>query len=90
MKLTTFTYQDLKGRVTDRQVLVIQEPSDKISAIDVTESDDETVINFALAYEALRASFMAEVEALQSQYDLKHRFRQFFPNSMQNATTETI
>lgn len=90
MKLTTFTYKDQKGRVTNRQVLVLQEPSDKMSAIDVTESDDETVVSFALAYEASRKAFLAEVEALQNQYDLKHRFRQFFTDSMQDVSTEVL
>lgn len=90
MKLVDFSYTDLKGKQSTRKVLVVQEPTDKLSGIDVSESTDQTVVEFALAYESARQAFLAEVAALEKQYDLKHRFRQFFPNKMENATTEVL
>jgi hypothetical protein len=90
MKLKTFVYEDLKGNISNRQVLVIQEPSSKLSGIDVTEADDEAVVGFALAYEAARSTFLAQVEALQRQYDLNHRYRQFFETKMDGVVTEEL
>lgn len=90
MKLKEFVYEDLKGKITNRKVLVIQEPTSKLSGIDVTEQDDETIVNFALAYETARQAFLAEVAALESQYDLRHRFRQFFEIKMDGVVTEEI
>jgi len=90
MKLKTFVYEDLKGKVSNRTVLVVQEPTTKLSGIDVTESDDETIVNFALAYETARQAFLAEVSALQAQYELRHRFRQFFETKMDGVVTEEI
>lgn len=90
MKLKEFTYQDRKGKVSVRQVLVISEPSEHLKGIDVTEQDDETIVNFALAYEAARKAFLAEVSALESQYDLRWSFRQFFPDMMQDVVTEEV
>lgn len=90
MKLKTFNYTDLKGKNTVRSVLVVQEPSDKLSGIDVSEADDQTVVEFALAYEAARQAFLSQVAALQSQYDLKHRYRQFFTSKMEEVTEETL
>lgn len=90
MKLKEFVYEDLKGKITNRKVLVIQEPTSKLSGIDVTEQDDETIVNFALAYETARQAFLAEVAALESQYDLRHRFRQFFETKMDGVVTEEI
>jgi hypothetical protein len=90
MKLKTFVYTDLKGKISNRQVLVVQEPTTKLSGIDVTEQDDEAVVNFALAYEAARSTFLAQVEALQRQYDLNHRYRQFFEDKMDGVVTEEI
>lgn len=90
MKLKTFVYEDLKGKITNRTVLVVQEPTTKLTGIDVTEQDDETIINFALAYEAARQAFLAEVSALETQYDLKHRFRQFFETKMDSVVTEDL
>lgn len=90
MKLKTFVYEDLKGKISHRTVLVVQEPTSKLSGIDVTEQEDETIINFALAYETARQSFLAEVAALEAQYDLRHRFRQFFETKMDGVVTEEI
>lgn len=90
MKLKEFVYEDLKGKITNRKVLVIQEPTSKLSGIDVTEQDDETIVNFALAYETARQAFLAQVAALESQYDLRHRFRQFFETKMDGVVTEDI
>lgn len=90
MKLKTFTYCDQKGKVTNRTVLVVQEPTDKVSAIDVSEQDDETIVNFAISYEAARQAFLSQVAALEKQYDLCHRFRQFFPDQMSMTVSEEI
>ena len=90
MKLKNFTYQDLKGKITNRQVLVIQEPSDKMSAIDVTGIPDDQVVDFAVEYDVIYKSFLAEVEALKSNYDLRFSFRQFFPGSMVNVEAEEV
>lgn len=90
MKLKTFNYTDLKGKNTVRTVLVVQEPTDKLSAIDVTEANDQTVVEFALAYEAARQAFLSQVAALQAQYDLKHRYRQFFQDKMVGVVEETL
>lgn len=90
MKLIDFSYTDLKGKQSTRKVLVVQEPSDKISGIDVSEASDQTVVEFALAYEAARQAFLAEVSALEKAYDLRYRFRQFFPSKMENAVTEVV
>jgi hypothetical protein len=90
MKFQTFVYQDLKGKITNRNVLVIQEASDKMTAVDVSGVDDETVAGFAVAYEAARTAFLAQVAALEAQYDLRFRLRQFFPDSMQNVEVDEV
>jgi hypothetical protein len=90
MKLKTFVYTDLKGKISNREVLVVQEPTTKLSGIDVTEQDDEAVVGFALAYEAAKTTFLAQVEELQRQYDLNHRYRQFFEDKMDGVVTEEI
>jgi len=90
MKLKSFVYRDLKGKVSNRTVLVVQEPTDKVAAIDVSEQDDETIVNFALQYEAARQAFLSHVAALEKQYDLQNRFRQFFPEQMDGVSVEEL
>lgn len=90
MKLKEFTYKDRNGKITNRTVLVVQEPSEKMSAIDVSDQTDETIVNFALAYETARKTFLAQVQTLEKEFDLKHRFRQFFPDEMNNVVAEEL
>lgn len=90
MKLISFNYTDLKGNVTTRQALVVQEATDKHAAIDVSEADDSTIVEFAQAYETARQAFLSQVTALEKQYDLRYRFRQFFPEKMDVISTDSI
>lgn len=90
MKLKTFNYTDLKGKNTTRTVLVVQEPTDKLSGIDITEATEQDAIEFALAYESARQAFLSQVSALQHQFDLKHRYRQFFQHKMEVLSEEEV
>lgn len=84
MKFAKFKYTDAKGKVTNRKVLVVQEPSDKLQAFDVAELSELQVAEFSKAYEAAKQAFVAQIEALKQEYDLKHNFRQFFANKIEN------
>lgn len=83
MKLISFNYTDLKGKVTSRQALVVQEATDKTAAIDVSEADPIAIMNFARAYETARQAFLSQVATLEKEYDLRWSFRQFFPDKME-------
>lgn len=82
MKFLKFQYKDLKGKITNREALVVSEPTDKISCIDVSEINDQDIAQFAHQYDLIKSAFIAEVEALQASFELKHRYRQFFPDKM--------
>lgn len=84
MKFAKFKYTDAKGKVTNRKVLVVQEPSDKLQAFDVAELNEVEVAEFAEAYETAKQAFVAQIEVLKQEYDLKYNFRQFFANKIEN------
>jgi hypothetical protein len=77
MKYTEFTYTDAKGKVTDRKVLVIQEPSNKLLGLDVSELSLEDREFFAAEYAVLLENFINAAEELKDHYDLGHSLRQF-------------
>ena len=85
MKFAKFKYTDAKGKVTSREVLVVQEPSNKLQAFDVAELTMEEITEFSTAYEAAKQAFVAQIEALKQQYDLKHSFRQFFADKIESV-----
>ena len=84
MKYTEFTYTDAKGKVTDRKVLVISEPSNKLTGIDVSEMESEDCNSFADEYTNLYQQFIDAVEELKADYDLRHSFRQFIDVNISN------
>lgn len=84
MKIAKFTYQDLKGKVTEREVLVVSEPTNKISGIDLSELESDEQQEFAEAYAAIMAAARSELQALAVAWDLKYNYRQFFADKITN------
>jgi hypothetical protein len=85
MKIAKFTYKDLKGKVTERKVLVVSEPTNKVSGIDIGELEAAEQQEFAEAYQQLLNTFVAEVSALKAAWDVKHNYRQFIADRMTNT-----
>lgn len=90
MKLAEFTYTDTKGKTKARKVLILSEPSDKLKGFEVSELEASDVVEFGKAYAAAQAAFYASIEALKAQYDVKHNFRQFFPDKIEGMTTQEV
>ena len=90
MKLAAFNYTDAKGKTKARRVLVVFEPSDKVKGIEVSELEDSDVVEFGQAYAAAQAAFYATIETLKAQYDVKHNFRQFFPEKIEGMTSQEV
>lgn len=83
MRFVKFQYTDLKNKISNREVLVVQEPNAKLSGIDVTELEPEQQAAFAVQFEAIRSTYLNQLKALQESFDVKYSFRQFFPEKME-------
>lgn len=90
MKIAQFQYKDAKGKVSQKQVLVVQEPTDKLSGIDISELSTEAQAVFSAQYAELFDEFKEKVLALQKSHDLHFRFRTYFPENMSNLETEDV
>ena len=90
MKLTAFKYTDNKGKITNRRVLVIQEPTDKLMGLDVSELSDEDVAVFAGQYNAAQERFIREIETLKDAFDVTHNLRQFMAIRIEDPVTEYL
>lgn len=84
MKLIHFTYSKSNGEVSERDILVLNEPVKFVSGLDVT--DTLNISEFAHEYNLLVAEHMAKVEELKALYGVT-KFRQFKPELMSNVET---
>ena len=90
MKLTEFTYTKRNGDVSQRAVLVSQEPNKFLQGVDVSELDNEDLGELITKLRALEDRVQAERAALMSEYDLTYSFRQFDPELISDQTVEWV
>jgi hypothetical protein len=84
MTFANFTYTDAKQKTTQRKVLVVSMPSNKLTGIDVGELDAAEQARFVLEYGRLEDMFRQSVLELQADFDLRHNFRQFLEAKVEN------
>lgn len=90
MKLAEFKYTKANGRESERAVLVVAEPSEFLAGIDVSELDAEQLALFLQDYRALKNRQHEEIMHVVNQHDLKHNYRQFYPDRMKNLETTLV
>ena len=89
-KITSFDYTDAKGKKSSRTVLVLANPNDKLSCIDMSELEPTDQGVFVLEYEKIHTEYLNKLTELQAEHDLNHKYRQFFPEKMENRIDEEI
>ena len=90
MKLATFKYTDLKGKESNRKVLLMGTPSNKYSGIDVSEYSDEDIAEFAVKYDKLHDKYIKDLDSLKESLDMVHNYRQFLEISVADMQTEVL
>lgn len=90
MKLMEFKYTKANGDVSERAIVVSQEPVKNLSGIDVTELPEAEFANFCRDWRELKTRQAEEVVQLLGKHDLSHSYRQFKPESMAEVTAVWI
>jgi hypothetical protein len=85
MKQITFTYTDLKDKVSTRTLLAMSVPSNKYAGIDISELSNDEAKDFSDAYFFEYGVFLNEIEKLKTAYDLRHSYRRFIDERMTNV-----
>ena len=84
MKFAAFKYTDTKGKITQRKVLITEQPTNKMTGIDVGELDSAQAEAFARRYDKLLDTFRQQALELQVEFDVKHNYRQFLRQNIEN------
>lgn len=89
MKTLTFTYTKKDGSVSSRTMLALVTPNkgEHFAGIDVSELDATEAADFVAECKEAHSKYLAELQAIQESYDLKHNYRQFIAANM-TAITE--
>ena len=90
MKYIEFNYTDRKGKTTNREALVIKEPSRFMECIDVSELEIDEQAMLSSEYDKLLSRFQEELLALYYKHDVTNNYRQFDPEKMHTIHSEYI
>jgi hypothetical protein len=90
MKLLEFTYTKQAGEVSKRAVIELVTPTKFVEGWDVTGLDNNEFANFAQAMGELRRRQHNETMQLLQDFDLKHNYRRFKPESMTDIQVEYV
>ena len=84
MKFAAFKYTDTKGKISQRKLLVLDQPSNKLTGIDVTEVEAAVARQLAVEYDRLLDAFRQNVLELYTDFDVRNNYRQFLHSNVEN------
>lgn len=90
MKYTLFTYTKESGEVSQREVVVTQQPSTLLYGLDVSELTQQELGDFAAGWNALQDRQAHERATLLRRFELDTRRRSFNPVRMSNIVKSWV
>jgi hypothetical protein len=90
MKLLEFDYTKQTGEVSKRAVIELVTPTTFVEGWDVTNLTDNEFAKFAESMGNLRRRQHEETMQLLQEFDLKHNYRRFKPEGMNNIQVEYV
>lgn len=90
MKIINFTYTKANGNTSERVILPTVYPSKIYEGIDMSELTDEEIGQFVGEYNKAYDTFLAAVENLKADFDLRQSYRRFIPENMSDIEVDAI
>lgn len=90
MKLMEFKYTKADGNVSERAVVVTQEPQKLLGGIDVTNMDADRFAEFTKRYREVSDRNKQNMQELMAEFDLTHNYRQFKLEGMSDVKQEWV
>jgi len=90
VKLLEFNYTKQGGEVSKRAVIELVTPTKFIEGWDVTSLSEAEFAQFTQAMGELRRKQHEETMQLLQEFDLKHNYRRFKPESMADVQVEYV
>lgn len=90
MQIKSFTYTKANNEVSHRDVLVMQEPSNMLLAVDISELSQERQAEYAVYMSKIHDEYLTKIAELNKEYDMLNRIRKFDPLKMTNVESEHV
>ena len=90
MEILNFSYTDAKNKQSNRKVVVLQKPNDKLCGLEVRELDDESIFHLVQDLVKLKAQYDKAMEEITAKYDLRYNYRMFFTDKMKETKVEKV
>jgi hypothetical protein len=90
MNILTFTYTKPDGKVSDRVLVVTQQPNDMYEGIDISELQDEAQADMINEMNQAYDTYLQSMANIKDKFDVVHSFRRFNPLKMTNIIKEKI
>lgn len=85
-----FTYKKVSGDTSVRTVAVLSEPNTHVEGIDISQLDNDELIDFVSAYNNLLDNYNQQQLNLLKKFDLKNNYRKFKPEQMSDVETNYV
>ncbi len=88
MNIISFGYTKENGDKSERVIIKLKEPCPNYFGIDISELDLEDQVAFDEAFSLLKEEHASKINDLMVKFDVKHNFRTFKPERMENIIKE--
>lgn len=90
MKLVEFNYTKQDGSVSKRAVIELVTPNKFMEGWDVSQLDEQSFVTFTQQMGELRRRQHEETMQMLADFDLKHNYRRFKPESMSDVQVDYV
>lgn len=90
MKIMEFTYTKPNGDVSQRTVMVVQEPQKFVEGVDVSDLTEDDFADFVNEYGKAYDAWREQAQTIMQKFELKHNYRRFSPERITEAKLEHV
>jgi hypothetical protein len=82
MKIITFKYTKADGKISQRTIVVSNEPSKFVSGTDISELEDVDQVQYVEEVKKAKEIYLDMLKQINDEFDVIHNYRQFKPECM--------
>jgi hypothetical protein len=90
VQIISFKYTKADGSISNRVLAVMVKPNTMFEGIDISELEVADQVMFAEDMNSVYNEYLAKLEEIKQNHDVKHNYRRFDPVKMSEIVNEEI